>query len=199
MSVAEVQQDAGLPLAVRELAVRLGANPGADIREVQLTQTGRMKTDLNATVWLPFTANQKISTHACAFDWLAHAGPLGVISARDALAAGEGSLDVTALGFIPVARAEHSPALVRGELMRYLAELPLAPDAILHNRELRWREVSPGRLAVSAGSGDTAGEVHLSLDGDGRVAVAFAAEVAWEIEGKETIYWQGQMTGWKAS
>jgi hypothetical protein len=49
--------------------------------------------------------------------------------------------DVRALGLIPIVRAERTPALQRGQLMRYLAELAWAPDAILHNTELRWREL----------------------------------------------------------
>jgi hypothetical protein len=135
-----------------------------------------MKPKLDAASWMSFTATQTISTRTCAFDWLAHSGPFGMVSARDALAAGEGRLDVTALGFIPIARAEHSPALVRGELMRYLAELPWAPDAILHNTELRWRKDGPDTLAVSAGSGETASEVVLSLDSEGRIASGFAPD-----------------------
>jgi len=53
-----------------------------------------------------------------------------------------------ALGVIPVARAERSSALMRGELMRYLAELAWAPDAFLFNTTLfnttlRWRDDGP--------------------------------------------------------
>lgn len=99
-----------------------------------------------------------------------------MISARDALRRGEGRFDILALGVIPLARAPHTAALVRGELMRYLAELPWAPDAILHNTQLRWRKDSPNTLAVSAGSEQTASEVVLSLDNDGRIEGAFAAD-----------------------
>ena len=60
-----------------------------------------------------------------------------MISARDALRDREARFDVLALGVIPIARAEHSSALMRGELMRYLAELAWAPDAILVNTALR--------------------------------------------------------------
>lgn len=81
-----------------------------------------------------------------------------------------------ALGVIPVARAERSSALMRGELMRYLAELAWAPDAILFNVTLRWREDGPDRLSVSAGVGETAAEVTLSLDGEGRIAGSFAPD-----------------------
>ena len=84
--------------------------------------------------------------------------------ARDALKEREGKFEVTALGFIPIVCAEHSSALMRGELMRYLAEPAWAPDAILRNTTLHWRVDGPDKLAVSAGSGDAAAEVVLSLD-----------------------------------
>ena len=221
-----------LPAAVYALALRLGADPGTNPKTVKLTQTGRMKSRLEATAWMAFTATQTISTSECAFDWRARVGPFGMVSVRDALEDGEGRLDVTALGLIPLARAEHSSALVRGELMRYLAELPWAPEAIFCNTALRWREDGPDKLAVSAGVGEAAAEVMLSLDSDGRIAGAFApdrpraatppilptpwrgrfsdyrrhgtlwlpfaGEVAWEIDGKEIVYWQGRIGSWAA-
>jgi hypothetical protein len=227
MTTTDLAGDAQRTPAVCDLAMRLGAKAGARAQDVRLKQAGRMKTKLDATSWMPFTAAQTISTRRCDSDWLAHAEPLGMISARDALAGVEGRLDVTALGFIPIGRAPHTPALVRGELMRYLAELPWAPDAILHNAALRWRKDGPDALAVSAGSGETASEVVLSLDSDGRIsggftpdrprsAVApilptpwrgrfsdyrrhkerwlpFAGEVAWEIDGKEIVYFQARI------
>ena len=222
-----------LPAAVYDLALRLGANPEMSRKTVKLRQTGRMKQRLGATSWMSFTATQTIDTCECAFDWRARFGPFGMISVRDGLKGGQGRLDVMALGVIPIARAERSSALMRGELMRYLAELAWAPDAILLNTTLRWREDGPDRLAVSAGVGETAAEVTLTLDGEGRIAGAFApdrprsatvpvlptpwrgrfsdyrrhgniwlpfaGEVAWEIDGKETIYWQGQIEHWEAS
>jgi hypothetical protein len=177
---------------------------------------------------MAFTATQTISDRACEFDWRAKAGPFGMISARDALEHGEGHLDVTALGIISIARAEHTPALVRGELMCYLAELAWAPSAIFLKTTLRWRDVGPDALAVSAGAGETI----LSLDSDGRIAGAYApnrprsasppfmptpwrgrfsdyrlheylwlpfvGEVAWEIDDKDIVYWQGQIQAWEA-
>lgn len=179
---------------------------------------------------MSFKAAQTISTSACAFEWHARFGPFGLVTACDALADGEGRLDVMALGFIPIARTERTPALMRGELMRYLAELAWVPDAILLNTGLRWRVDGPDRLAVAAGSGEAAVEVMLSLDSDGRIANAlapdrprsatppilptpwrgrfsdyrehngywlpFAGEVAWVIDGKEDVYWQGKIKTW---
>ncbi|RST81024.1 hypothetical protein EJC49_24235 [Aquibium carbonis] len=134
-----------------------------------------MKRKIEVDSWMSFSATQTISTQACEFDWRARAGPLGLISANDALKDDGARFDIFALGIIPIARAERSAALIRGELMRYLAELAWAPDAILLNPALRWRAVGED-LLVSAGSGDTAAEVRLSLDENGRIAGAFAPD-----------------------
>ncbi len=127
-----------LPAAVHDLAVRLGVTSQSDPQTVALTQKGRMKPNLRSRTWLGFTASQTISTRACDFDWRANAGPFGLISGRDALLGGEGQFDIVALGFIPIVRAQSTPALVRGELMRYLAEIVWVPHAIIHNTDLRW-------------------------------------------------------------
>ncbi|MFN0217839.1 MAG: DUF6920 family protein [Hyphomicrobium sp.] len=176
MLAADHHFRARLPAPVYDLALRLGVKPGDNRSTVRLTQVGRMKRSVDVDAWMDFTATQTISTRDCEFDWRARVGFLGIVSARDTLLDGAGRFDITALGFIPVARAKHTPALVRGELMRYLAELPWSPDAILLNASLRWRADGPDTLAVSAGAEDTASEVVLSLDSAGRIAGAFAPD-----------------------
>lgn len=165
-----------LPAAVLDLAMRLGVTRQDAPPIVSLTQTGRMKRDLDADSWMAFTACQTISTHASAFEWRARAGPLGLISAVDALRADEGRFDIMALGIIPLARARHTPALMRGELMRYLAEIAWAPHAILHNHALDWQVIDAETLSVSAGVDETKSQVLLSLDSEGRIGAAFAAD-----------------------
>ncbi len=176
MSDTENEFRARLPSAAYDLAMRLGVKPENDLRSISLTQSGRMKRSLDSSGWMAFTADQNIRTHACEFDWRAKAGPFGLISGRDALIGGQGQFDIMALGIVPLARAKHTPALVRGELMRYLAEIAWAPAAILLNRSLRWRADGPDTLAVGASAGDTAAEVLLSLDSDGRIASGFAPD-----------------------
>ena len=216
--------------AAYDLALRLGADPNQIRATVRLAQSGKLR-QIGDAHWMAFRARQTISTLRCRFDWRARAGPAGLITARDALTEEGGRFDVRALGLIPIVRAEHSSALMRGELMRYLAELAWAPDAILHNAELGWRADGPDRLIVSAGSGETAAEIVLSLDGQGRIAggfapdrprsasapflltpwrgrfsdyrhhngtwLPFAGEVAWVIDGKDVVYWQGRIETWE--
>ncbi|MDB5712498.1 MAG: hypothetical protein JWL96_4568 [Sphingomonas bacterium] len=163
-----------LPAAARDLALRLGASAERVGLDVRLTQSGLMKRTLGVDAWSPFTASQTIATNCCRFDWRARFGPLGAISVRDALEDGEGRLTVNALGIIPLGRTKPTAALTKGELMRYLAELPWAPDAILHNPELRWRAIGPDTIVVSAGVGDTSVEVSLGLNTQGQVATVLA-------------------------
>ena len=165
-----------LPSAVRDLALRLGADPVPGPETVTLNQIGQMKLGLRSTRWLPFTARQTLSVRSSAFAWRARFRPFGYLSVTDAFENGTGRLDVTALGFIPLVRTQPISALTRGELMRYLAELAFVPDAILHNRQLRWRVDDATRFSVSAGAGMEAVEVTLSLGRDGRIAGIHAAD-----------------------
>lgn len=164
-----------LPSAVRDLALRLGADPVRGPDRVVLTQTGAMTLGLTSTRWLPFTARQTMSVATSAFAWRARFRPFGYLSVIDAFQNGHGRLDVTALGVIPLVRTPPGLALTRGELMRYLAELAFVPDAILHNPNLRWRVDDASTFSVGAGVGDEAVEVTLSLGPEGRIAGVYAA------------------------
>ena len=149
------------------------------------------------------------------------------MSIRDALESDGGKLVVKALGFIPIAHEAPSDALTQGELMRYLAEVAWAPDAILANRDLRWCDHGPSSLTVSAGKAS----VMLTLDEDGLIAQAFApdrprstpngmiptswrgkfwdyrqigdrmipqsASVSWTVDGTEQIYGEFTITDWR--
>jgi hypothetical protein len=165
-----------LPPAVVTLAHRCGAKAGDGAADhVVLTQRGVMRADA-AHRWAPFKARQSMAMDRVGFAWMAATGPLGCLRITDALDAKGGRLTVRALGLIPLAHVPRDAALTKGELQRYLAELPLAPDAILRNLGLDWEEVSSTCLRVSATVGAVRAHVDLTLGGDGLVASAFAAD-----------------------
>jgi hypothetical protein len=178
--------------------LRLGANPRLRRPVARLRQTGRMRQDAE-TAWSSFRAEQVISTLECAFEWRARTGPMQMIRVRDALQGGAGRLQARVFGLIPVARVGLSPSLTRGELMRYLAELAWAPDALLLNTALRWRELEGGNgLAVGAGLGDAAVEVRLSLNTDGRIGDAFAPDRPRAVDdGFVPTPWRGRFASYR--
>ena len=147
-----------------------------------------------------FRAKQTIAVESCAFDWRARVGPGGLVVVRDALQNGVGSLDMRVLGVIPLARAGDTSALTRGELMRYLAELAWAPDAILFNRQLRWRKKREGQFVVGAGSGETAAEVSITLDNVGRIIEVFAPDRPRAVKSKTVpTPWRGRFSDYRRS
>ena len=168
--------DRELPPLVVALARRCGAKIGdTSTNQVVLTQTGSMRTDASHA-WAPFRARQTIAVDRTGFTWRATTGPLGCIAVTDALDATGPRLSVVALGFIPLARAVADAGLTKGELQRYLAELPLAPDAILRNAALDWEVLSHDVLRVAATHRGVRASVDLTLDADGLVASVFAPD-----------------------
>jgi hypothetical protein len=79
---------------------------------------------------MSFAARQWIGLDTVAFDWRARIGPLRLITVRDALVDDAPRSEVRFLGGFQLGSAPGGPSLLKGQVMRYLAELPWAPDAI---------------------------------------------------------------------
>ncbi|QYI99542.1 hypothetical protein KUV46_09255 [Thalassovita mediterranea] len=179
-----------LPGPIRELAHRLGASEAAGTGHVRFSQSGRMRQDATSR-WMSFRAAQTISLSECAFDWRARTGPFGLVHVRDCLRDGEGQIGVSVLGLVPMVRVSSSPDATRGELLRYLAELPWAPGAMLQNPHLEW-EASGDAIIVRAKLGEVAGEIRFSLDDEGYIAEAYAVDRPRAVKGGfETAPWRG--------
>jgi hypothetical protein len=164
-----------LPPEARALALHLGACPDAPPSMVRLRQHGAMR-DRPGGRWMRFRARQRIDIRRPQFEWRAAAGPFGCVSVIDSLLAGEAALAVRLLGLLPIAGVRGGAAAAKGEVMRYLAELAWAPDAILWNAALDWTVTDQRTLCVAAGQGPARGEVELRLDEGGRIGEVVAPD-----------------------
>jgi hypothetical protein len=195
MRDAPATLDRPLPTAVVELARRCGARIGeVACDHVVLTQIGSMRADA-AHRWAPFKARQSMAMDGPRFAWRAATGPFGCIRITDALDADGGWLTVSALGVIPLARVPRDDSLTKGELQRYLAELPLAPDAILRNGALEWEALSATCLRVSAAVGPVRAQIDMTLGSDGLVASAYTPGRP-RLEGVEHP-WRGRFSDYR--
>ncbi|WP_348642026.1 DUF6544 family protein [Mesorhizobium sp. M8A.F.Ca.ET.142.01.1.1] len=167
--------DPVLPREVLDLATRLGARGSVSGSSVTLTQSGTMRDQPTAHP-MRFSARQTTSLRRCEFEWRASTGPFGCISVVDALKGEGAEIDVRIFHLFRVASAKGGTALLKGEIMRYLAELAWAPDAILGNPSLDWTVVDSQVLRVRADNGDASGEVELRLDESGRIASVIAKD-----------------------
>lgn len=163
-----------LPFEVAELAARQGGGSSALAVIARFKQTGVMWSAPGAKK-MRFSACQIVSAVEPGFVWRARFAPAGFVLVADYFVEGKGGLEVRIGGAFSAVAPIEGDAAAKGELMRYLAELPWHPDAILANRALEWHVVKPSTIKVAAGQGAARAEVTLHLDPSGLVTCAEAS------------------------
>ena len=155
-----------LPPEVLALAARLGAvAEGGSF--ATFDQTGQMWSKPGAKP-MDFSAHQTVAVHATGFLWRAQFGfPVPMVVA-DYFYDKSGGLEVRVLGAVRVIRG-NGPAFDQGEALRYLAEIPVNPDAILCNRALEWTVIDARTIRLALGTGEARGVVTFDLDDSGLI------------------------------
>jgi hypothetical protein len=184
-----------IPAAITALARRVGVTNKESSGNVHLEQTGTMRNGPEAK-FRKFRATQTISLSRPEFTWRAKTGPLGAIKITDVLAEGRGDIRVRVFGLVPLARIG-GDSVTKGEILRYLAELPWAPDALLANRSLRWRIVDNGVFAVSSGMNSAAGEVQLRVGMEGLITSMSALRPRAEGDNMVDRPWRGRFSDYR--
>lgn len=155
-------------------------------REVQVRQAGEMWLKQGGRR-LRFTAVEQFAVEEVAFSWRARFPIVPFVSLQvvDRYASGEGSLEGQLFRLVPVMRAS-GPELSVGEAMRYLAELPWVPHAMLANPELEWSELDAQTVEVATRVGSARAAVRLGFDAAGDI-VGASTDVRPRPEGKASV------------
>jgi hypothetical protein len=175
-SQVATEPDTGLiPLIMREFALRNGGRVGGPS-----TVTMVQKAEMRLAVDQPFfqlEASQISGTKTPAFVWQARGTMGGIVPLQivDAYVSGVGELEVRLAGSILVASAG-GPETAKGEAMRFLAELPWNPDAILNADGLTWRQVSEASVEVSMETAGGQARVTMLFDQAGDIIAIEADE-----------------------
>jgi hypothetical protein len=113
------------------------------VTAVDLSQQGIFNMSETAAKWSPFTATQVVTTQRPGFDWDARIQIAPGVSAfvHDVYALGAGSLHASLLGLFTVADVRGTPAAAQGELLRFFAEMPWYPTALLPSQGVRWEAI----------------------------------------------------------
>lgn len=85
-----------------------------------------------------------------------------------------GGLEVKLLGTVSLASTVGGESIAKSEALRFLAELPFNPDAILFNTTLEWTSIDTKSFKVATGQGKARGEITFRLAEDGLVKTASA-------------------------
>jgi Family of unknown function (DUF6544) len=184
-----------LPELVRRYAEAVLRDSTPPVRLVRLTQTGEMILKPGGRR-LTFQATEEFAANSVEFAWRARFPIFGPLSMHvtDSYEPPDGLLQVRVLG-VPVRRSR-GPELANGEALRYLAELPWVPHAIVANHQLQWRTVDDDAVEVST---DVSGEqvaVQL-IFGDDEIVRTVAERPRLEAGG-ELTRWVGEYADYRA-
>jgi len=141
-------------------------------RQLRVTQSGEMWRKPGGRA-LRFTAYEQLAVEHVAFSWRARfpIAPLLSLRVHDWYRDGEGGLDARLVG-LPVMRTR-GVEVAKGEAMRYLAELPWVPHAVIANQGLGWRELGASTVEVTTVVGTAKVAIRLEFDAAGDIVGAF--------------------------
>jgi hypothetical protein len=133
----------GLPAPVQRY-FRAVLNDGQPIiGTASIEMTGTMNMSATAEQWKPFTSRQRVVTRNPGFLWDAEVLMFPGLPAHveDSYIAGHGRLIAKVLGLLTVADSQGQGEIARGEFMRYFAESPWYPTALLPSQGVQWLAV----------------------------------------------------------
>ncbi len=159
---------AGLPAPVVRY-FEFALTPGQPlVRNARFRQIGEFA--MRAGSWSPFTAVEHFAVEPPGFLWDAtiRMAPMMSFHVRDGYFAGEGALYGTLAAIVPVVNERATPVLASGELLRYLAEAPLFPSALLPREGISWTAIddTSARATLTDGATTVSCDVHFGERGE---------------------------------
>ena len=159
---------AGLPAPVQRY-FDFALTPGQPlVRYARLRQTGDFA--MRPGSWNPFTAAEYFSVLPPGFLWDARIqmGRILPLYVRDSYVAGEGALKATVAALVPMVHIRGTPSMASGELLRYLAEAPLLPTALLPREGVSWTAIDEftARATLTSGATTVSCDMHFGESGE---------------------------------
>jgi len=133
----------GLPAPVQRYFRAVLEDGQPIISAATLEMAGTMNMSATGEQWKPFTSRQQVVTRKPGFLWDAEVAMFPGLPAHveDSYIAGHGRLIAKVFGLFTVADSQGTGEIARGELMRYFAESPWYPTALLPSQGVRWQAV----------------------------------------------------------
>ncbi len=109
---------------------------------VKLKHSGEFRQSENQK-WMPIVGEEYFTTETPGFIWIGKISllPLIWITGIDKYLEGKGTFEIQILSVFTIANAPKGKELDESELMRWLAEAPLFPTALLPSNYLHWEPV----------------------------------------------------------
>lgn len=186
---------ADLPAPVQRYFTAVLTDKQPMVEAVTLEQTGSFLLRETTRQWKPLTANQRIVTHRPGFDWNARIAvmPGFWVRVHDGYFAGEGVLQAALFGLLTQANLQDRGELARGELMRFFAEAPWYPTALLPGQGIAWAPVDDHSARATLQDGDISLTLLFRFGPEGLIEAVRAAARSRIMGGTTaSMPWQGR-------
>ena len=162
----------GLPAPVQRFFQTVLKDGQAVVAAVKLSQQGQFNMSETEDKWSPFAATQLVMTQRLGFDWDARIQMAPGLSAfvHDTYLLGEGSLHASLLGLFTVADVHGAPENNQGELLRFFAEAPWYPTALLPSQGVRWEAIDNTSARATLTDGATTVSLVFQFNAEGTIA-----------------------------
>lgn len=191
----------GLPAPVQRYFLKVLKHGQLMIAAAHLTHSGTFNMGHSEARWSGFTSDQLVTTRRPGFDWDARiAVSRGVtVHVHDAYVAGEGRLIAKLMGLVTVAGTRGTPEVAQGELMRYLAEAPWYPTALLPSQGPQWQAIDDHRARATLTDGATTVSLVFGFGADGLIETIESDARARSVgERVEMTPWRVRLWGYAA-
>lgn len=187
-----VDQLDGLPAPVARY-FRFALTPGQSlVRRAVVRSVGEFA--LKPGAWAPFTSVQHVRVGPPGFVWDARIRmvPGPAVRVRDGYAGGEGSMTAAYAGLVTIVDEQGTPEMASASLLRFLAEAPWVPTALLPASDVAWDAVddSTARATLADGATRVSMDVHFGPQGE---IARIVAERYRDVDGVAVLTpWEGQ-------
>jgi len=139
----DVRELEGLPAPVQRYFRAVLQDGQPIITAITIDIAGTFNMSPTGEQWKPFTSHQRVVTRRPGFLWDAKIAMLPGVKVRvvDSYIAGNGLLRATIQGLFKMADQRGDGDIARGEFMRWFAEVPWYPTALLPSQGVRWEAV----------------------------------------------------------
>jgi hypothetical protein len=198
----DARELAGLPAPVQRYFRAVLTDGQAVVRAVTLEHAGRFNMSEAGEQWKPFTSTQRVVTARPGFVWDGRIAMLPGLNVHvhDAYVAGSGLLHAAALGLITLADIRGSGDEAQGELMRFFAEAPWYPTALLPSQGVRWQAVDERSARATLSDGPVGVSLLWRFDAGGLIE-SVRAEARARTVGKTLVMtpWEGRWSDYQVA
>jgi hypothetical protein len=182
----------GLPAPVQRFFRAVLKDGQPIVAAANLSQRGLFNMSETENKWSPFTATQLVTTQHLGFDWDARIQIAPGVSAfvHDSYVLGEGKLHASLLGLLTVADVGNTPQAARGELLRFFAEMPWYPTALLPSQGVHWEAIDDTSARATLTDGATTVSLVFQFNAEGAIATMRAE--ARNRDALTTMPWNGR-------